>query len=116
MYINQRPVLHAVDEATAFQAARFLTNMKASTTWDTLCAMWIDMYVGLPDVIATNAGKNFVSKEFVNNAKTIAIEIDKVPVESHNSIGKVERYHTAICCAFKVISADIGDTLPDHIL
>ncbi|KAF1360357.1 hypothetical protein EJ07DRAFT_165511 [Lizonia empirigonia] len=103
MYINQRPVLHAVDEATAFQAARFLTNMKASTTWDTLRAMWIDMYVGPPDVIATDAGKNFASEEFVNNAKTMAIE--------------VERYHAAIRRAFEVISADMGsDTSSDHLL
>ncbi|KAF1350556.1 hypothetical protein EJ07DRAFT_169093 [Lizonia empirigonia] len=117
MYINQRPVLHAVDEATAFQAARFLTNMKASTTWDTLRAMWIDMYVGPPDVIATDAGKNFASEEFVNNAKTMAIEVDEVPVEAHNSIGKVERYHAAIRRAFEVISADMGsDTSSDHLL
>jgi hypothetical protein len=78
--------------------------------------MWIDMYVSLLDVIATNAGKNFVSKEFVNNAKTMAIKVNKVPVKAHNSIGKVEQYHAAICCAFKVISADIGNTSPDHIL
>ena len=32
MYINQKPVLHAVDEATAFQAARFLPNLQATTT------------------------------------------------------------------------------------
>jgi hypothetical protein len=91
--------------------------MKASTTWDTLRAMWIDMYVSPPDVIATNAGKNFVSKEFVNNAKTMAIEVDEVPVKAHNSIGKVEQYHAAICRAFEVISADMGsDTSHDHLL
>ncbi|KAI1668236.1 Integrase core domain protein [Pyrenophora tritici-repentis] len=39
MYIDSKPVLHAVDEATAFQAARFLIDIKASTTWDTLRAM-----------------------------------------------------------------------------
>ncbi|KAF1938762.1 hypothetical protein EJ02DRAFT_299507, partial [Clathrospora elynae] len=75
------------------------------------------MYVGPPDVIATDAGKNFVSEEFVNNAKTMAIQVDKVPVEAHNSIGKVERYHAAIRRAFEVISADMGsDTSPDHLL
>jgi hypothetical protein len=75
------------------------------------------MYVSLPNFIATNAGKNFVSKEFVNNAKTMAIEINKVPVKAHNSISKVEQYYAAICCAFKVISANIGsDTSHDHLL
>jgi hypothetical protein len=74
------------------------------------------MYVSLLDVIATNASKNFVSKEFINNAKTMAIEIDKVPVKAHNSISKVEQYYVTIRRAFKVISADIGDTSPNHIL
>lgn len=35
--------------------------------------MWIDMYVSPLDNIATDAGRNFVSEEFVNDAKTIAI-------------------------------------------
>ncbi|CAD6498842.1 BgTH12-04500 [Blumeria graminis f. sp. triticale] len=42
MYIQGKPVLHAVDEATAFQAARFLPNMTVKATWETLRAMWID--------------------------------------------------------------------------
>jgi hypothetical protein len=32
MFIEGKPVLHAVDEATAFQAARFLPNILAKTT------------------------------------------------------------------------------------
>ncbi|KAK1914262.1 hypothetical protein P3342_007508 [Pyrenophora teres f. teres] len=118
MYINQKPVLHAVDEATVFQAARFLRDMKASTTWDTLRAMWIDMYVGPPDTIATDAGTNFASEEFVNNANAMMIDVHEVPVEAHQSIGKVERYHAAIRRAFEVISADIGTstTTKDDIL
>jgi hypothetical protein len=75
------------------------------------------MYVSLPNIIATDASKNFVSEEFVNNAKTMAIEVNKVPVEAHNSIGKVEQYHATICRAFKVISANIGSNMsPDHLL
>ena len=75
------------------------------------------MYVSLPNVIATNAGKNFASEEFVNNAKTIAIKVNEVPVKAHNSIGKVEQYYAAICCAFKVISANIGsNTLSNYLL
>jgi hypothetical protein len=75
------------------------------------------MYVSLPDFIATNVGKNFVSKEFVNNTKTIAIKINKVPVKAHNSISKVEQYYAAICCAFEVISANMGsNTLHNYFL
>jgi hypothetical protein len=96
MYIDQKPVLHVVDDATSFQAARFLTDMKATTTWDTLWAMWINMYVGPLDLIATDASKNFIGKEFVNNATLLSIEVKEVLVEAHNSIGKVERYYAVI--------------------
>ncbi|KAF1828074.1 hypothetical protein BDW02DRAFT_538695, partial [Decorospora gaudefroyi] len=69
--------------------------------------MWIDMYVGPPDLIATNAGKNFISKEFLNNATSLAIEVKEVPVEAHNSIGKVERYHAVIRRAFDIITCEL---------
>lgn len=36
MYIDSKPVLHVVDSATAFQAARFLKDMSAKTIWYTL--------------------------------------------------------------------------------
>jgi hypothetical protein len=36
MYINKKPVLHAINETTAFQAARFLQNLQARTAWDAL--------------------------------------------------------------------------------
>jgi hypothetical protein len=45
MYIKGKPVIHAIDEATSFQAARFLHNMTAKATWDTIRAMWIDTYM-----------------------------------------------------------------------
>ena len=37
--------------------------------------MWIDMYIGPLDIIATDVGKNFISEEFVNNANSMAIEV-----------------------------------------
>jgi hypothetical protein len=54
------------------------------------------MYVGPLDFIATNAGKNFVSKEFVNNAALLSIEVKEVLVKAHNSISKVKRYYAVI--------------------
>ncbi|KIM93291.1 hypothetical protein OIDMADRAFT_138097 [Oidiodendron maius Zn] len=58
VYIDDKPVLHVVDEATSFQAARFLPDMSAKAAWDTLRLCWIDTYQGPPDNIVTDAGKN----------------------------------------------------------
>ncbi|RAL61504.1 hypothetical protein DID88_009543 [Monilinia fructigena] len=59
MYIAGEPVLHIFDEATRYQAARFLDNISAKHTFDTLRECWIDVYIGPPDYIIHDAGKNF---------------------------------------------------------
>ncbi|KAM4062026.1 cwf18 domain containing protein [Hirsutella rhossiliensis] len=89
----QRPVLHVVDSATAFQGARFLPSMSAKDTWETLRTLWIDTYLGPPDTLRHDAGTNFASLEFRNEAKIMGIKCSQVPVETHWSIGKIERYH-----------------------
>lgn len=83
MYIENQPVLHVIDEATRFGAARWLRNVSAQHTWDMLRHCWIDDYVGPPDMITHDAGSNFASKEFRQNARNMAININKVPVEAH---------------------------------
>jgi hypothetical protein len=37
----------------------------------------------------------------------MAIELEKVPVEAHNSIGKLERYHALLRRVYNVIAADL---------
>ena len=75
------------------------------------------MYIRPPNIIATNARKNFVSKDFVNNAKSMAIEIEEVPVKAHNLISKVKRYYATIRRAYKVILANLRRTIiQEHIL
>jgi hypothetical protein len=117
MYINGKLVLYAINEAILFQVARFLANMQARTTWNIFKAMWIDTYVGPPDIMVTDAGKNFKSSEFVANARILVIEIEEVPIEAHNSIGNIERYHGPLKRAFEVITADLGTSLaPEYVL
>jgi hypothetical protein len=111
MYIDGKPIFHAVNEATFFQAARFLTNLQAKTIWDILRAIWVDIYAGPPNVIVTNASKSFVRAEFVANARIMVIEVEKVLIEAYNSIGKIERYYGPLKRAFEVISANLGNAI-----
>ena len=103
LYLAGKPVLQVVDAATSFQAARFLKDMSAKAVWETLKICWIDTYLGPPEQVVHDAGKNFASAEFRQNAGIMAIETKEVPVESHNSIGKVERYHAPLRRAFDII-------------
>jgi hypothetical protein len=68
---------------------------------------WIDSYLGPPDLITHDAGKNFVSKEFKEYANAIGARTKAVPVEAHNSIGMVERYHGPIRRAYQIIMTEI---------
>jgi hypothetical protein len=53
----------------------------------------------------------------VANARILAIEIEKVPVEAYNSIGKIKRYHGPLERAFEVITANLGISLaPECVL
>jgi hypothetical protein len=112
MYLDGKPVLQVVDSATAFEAARFLKDMSARTAWDTLRACWIDTYLGPPDMVVHDAGKNFASTEFKQLANSMAIGIKEVPVEAHNSVGLVERYHAPLRRAYEIIQDELKD---EHI-
>ena len=109
MYIDGSPVLHVIDEGTRFQTARWLRNLSARQTWDTLRSCWVDTYVGPPNFIFHDAGKNFVSKEFRQYAGAMAIATRCVPVEAHWSIGIMERAHLALQRAYHVITEELKD-------
>ncbi len=107
LYLDGRPVLQVVDSSTSFQAARFLKDMSAKNAWDTLRICWIDTYQGPPEYIVHDAGKNFSSTEFRQHARSMAIEVKEVPVEAHNSIGKVERYHIPLRRSYEIIRDEL---------
>jgi hypothetical protein len=108
-YIEGKPVLHVVDEGTRYQSGRWLRNLTAKHTWDTLRMCWIDTYLGPPDQITTDAGKNFASNKFDQYAQTVDTKVNIVPVEAHNSVGIVERYHALVRRAYSIISTEIPD-------
>ena len=116
MYINGSPILHIIDEATRFQAARWLRNISAKHTWDTLRLCWIDTYLGPPDYITHDAGKNFVSKEFRQYTISMAISTKSVPVEAHWSIGIMERAHPVLRRAYQIITEELQDVTKEQAL
>ena len=104
MYLDSKSVLYIVDEATVFQAVKFLKNMSIKTTWDALQVCWIDVYQGPPDIIVSDAGKNFASEEFQQHAVIMNINIKKVPVEAYNSVSKIEQYHGLLQQTYEILS------------
>ena len=116
MYLDSKPVLHVVDTATSFQAARFLRNMSSKATWEALRACWIDVYIGPPEKIVHDAGTNFHGIEFQQLANSMDITVKEVPIEAHHSIGKVERYHAPLARAYAIIKEETQDTSLEYVL
>jgi hypothetical protein len=68
---------------------------------------WIDIYLGLLNLITSDVGKNFVSKEFKEYANTIGICTKAVLVEAYNSISIVERYYRLLRRVYQIITVKI---------
>ena len=114
--IDKKNALHVVDEATRYQAARWLPSMTADDVWRALRMCWIDVYVGPPDLIAHDAGKNLVAKAFQLNAGLMKIDTKPVPVESPNSMTYVERYHVPLKRAYAIIRKDLPKISDEEVL
>ena len=107
MFIDSKPILYVIDTATSFQAVQFFHNMTAKETWHTLHLAQIDTYIESLDTFISDTGTNFTSTEFKANTCIIAIEVEKVPVEAHNSIDKLEQYYVPLRRVFQVIIGDL---------
>jgi hypothetical protein len=66
--------------------------------------------LGPLDNIIHDIGKIFVSIEFQQYAKSIIIQIQEIPVEAYNSIGKIKRYYTFLQQVYKIICDELHDT------
>lgn len=83
-YIEDKTRLHVVDESTRYQAAKWLETVTAESTWRALRLCWVYFYIGPPEIVAHDAGKNLMEKSFQSNADLFHIETKAIPVESPN--------------------------------
>lgn len=98
--IDGKNVLHMVDKATSLNAAGFLKNLSSAEAWRVFKLCWSLIYIGPPAYIAHDPGRNFIGPAFKQGAVEDGVTLSPQPVEAHNSIGKVERYHTPLRRAY----------------
>lgn len=84
--------------------------MNATYLWNSLHRCWIDVYVGPPDVIKHDAGKNVLAKAFQPQAHLLNIKATEVPIEDSNAISVVERYHQPLRRSYLIIQRKAPDT------
>ena len=116
MFINSKAVLHVVDEATHYSAARWLKNHTSQEVWRALLNCWIYVYAGPPDFLRVDQGSNFVSREFKSSVDTSGITLLEAPVECPNTMSHAERYHGPLRVAYNKIAMDIRNASKEDLL
>ena len=59
MYIEGAPILHKVDDAKYFSAARFIEPLTTESVWKTILTLWATIYSGLPSTLVFDDGSQF---------------------------------------------------------
>lgn len=95
-YVSAKLIIHVVDEATRYLAASWLPSVSTESVWKSTRLFWIDIYIGLPDMVTHDAGKHFMANVFQSNAGLIKIETKSVRIEAPNATSFVEGYHTPV--------------------
>lgn len=98
-YIDRKPVFLFVGESKNYQAAKWLVKVSPESLWRELLLCWILTYLGPPDIIQRDTGKNFIAKALKSNADLIRVEKKAISVDSsklHESRRALSRTHTQI--------------------
>ncbi len=61
MYLDGRPVLHIVDAATRFFAAKFIPKVTTDAVWEAIVSCSSSIYTGLPQCVRIDEGTQFRS-------------------------------------------------------
>jgi hypothetical protein len=88
---------HAVRvQGTRFSATAFLIYKKSDELWSTFLLVWVLVYLGAPCILTFDQGIVSTAELFRENCKSMGIRMVVASVESHSSIGLVERFHAPI--------------------
>lgn len=106
MYLDGQPVLHVVDIGTGFGNAAPLSESTVEVVWATFTSIWATLYPGYPNKLRVDSGSICTSPSWTHCTDEAGIQLQISGVESHNSLGLGERYHSPPRRIFKKIPFD----------
>ncbi len=98
---DKAPILRVVDEATRYQAPRWLDLVNFPAVWNSLRLRYIDVNLCPPNIIVHEAANVFLAQEFQHSAENLPVVTRCVPVEVANSTSIFERYLGTVRGAYK---------------
>lgn len=105
-------VLHFVDVATRFGAARVLQQEQGPDIVQALERAWFRPY-GAPKRLQMDEARPFCSQEVITAMERYGVEVDIAPGEAHTRLGIIERRHMVLRSAIETFldSENLENTL-----
>lgn len=75
--------------------------------------MWSFVFLGPPDYLVMDQRAVYTRKEMRASVKAHGIKLDEDAIETHGTIGMVERYRTPLRLAYERIRADTKNHTTD---
>ena len=105
MCLDGRPVLHIVDVATRFSAARFLPKVSSEPVFEFIIMCWSSVYTDLPHCMRVDEGSQFC-KIFAELSAIHEFNVKKSGIQSRNSLSVGERYREPLFHIYLKLKAD----------
>lgn len=71
-----------LDRDIKFEATKTICSESSTTVWESIRECWIDVYLGPPELIVYDSGRNFIEKEFNSKAEVLDIRTMEIPIEA----------------------------------
>ena len=116
MYLDNAAVLHVVNKDKKLSAASCLPKETADETWNTLMRIRVCLYIGFPDIIATDQGPQFVSNRWPTLVNLAGIKHHPSGLQNYNALGVGDRYHSYMGGMYCKAQQQFPQLENDHII
>lgn len=104
VWLNDKPVIHVIDEQTKFRNAVFIKSKKAIDIWNAFVGCWVNTYIGFPSKIRSDQESAVTSDEFRQIASANGVILEFSGVNAHNAMGQIESAHGPLRRIFRLLN------------
>lgn len=97
-----------VDTATHFPAASFQKSQSTAELCRTIRRIWSLVYLIPPDWLTVDQGTYYLSWEMRQEFHATDVRLKEAPIESHVTIGTVERYYAPLRSCYENLRMEAG--------
>lgn len=103
MYSHWRSLLHAVEKDSPFGAASFCRGESLDDLWQQFLTAWVRAYGRHQQVLHTDQAPPFKAAAWKALTDSVGTELVHSGIESHNTLGVGERYHSFLRPIFRKV-------------